>query len=139
MPTGEDAFGLGSHHVQLARPEGREAEARHFYQGLLGLREVVRPPVLRGRGGAWFRGPMLELHLGVDDEFRAARKAHPGILTDRLDDLAERLTGAKVEVLWDVDLPGFRRFYASDPFGNRLEFLQPAGSGPRPEEVYSKQ
>ena len=117
-------FGLSLHHVQLAMPGGGEEEARRFYRDLIGLQEVEKPPVLRGRGGAWFRGPALELHLGVEQEFRAARKAHPGILTDGLEGLAARLLEAGVEVSWDTGFPGFWRFYAHDPFGNRLEFLE---------------
>jgi catechol 2,3-dioxygenase-like lactoylglutathione lyase family enzyme len=126
--------GLRLHHVQLAMPGCGEEEARRFYQDLLGLKEVEKPTTLRGRGGAWFRGPALEVHLGVEQEFRAARKAHPGILTDALEKLAARLTEAGVEVLWDADFPGFRRFYAHDPFGNRLEFLEPVAPQ-RPQPV----
>ncbi|MGC8474127.1 MAG: glyoxalase [Candidatus Dormibacteria bacterium] len=106
-------------------PPGGEADARRFYHGLLGLTEVEKPPVLRTRGGAWFRGPSLEVHLGVEQEFQAARKAHPGIVTSNLNELAGKLTAGGVEVSWDSDFPGFRRFYAHDPFGNRLEFLEP--------------
>lgn len=134
IPAGAPArdFGLRLHHVQLAMPAGGEDQARHFYQGLLGLTEVEKPPVLRKRGGAWFSGPALEVHLGVEEEFRAARKAHPGIVTDNLDELAGRLTAGGVAVSWDADLPGFRRFYAHDPFGNRLEFLQRDAPDPQP-------
>ncbi len=126
-------FGFRLHHVQLAMPAGGEDDARRFYQGLLQLTEVEKPPVLRSRGGAWFRGPSLEVHLGVEQEFRAVRKAHPGILTNKLDELAGSLTTGGVEVLWDPDFPGFRRFYAHDPFGNRLEFLQPDAPQQSPE------
>ncbi len=125
--------GLSLHHVQLAMPAGGEEAARRFYQDLLGLREVEKPPVLRGRGGAWFRGPALEVHLGVEQEFMPARKAHPGFLTDALDRMAARLTEAGVDVLWDGDFPGFRRFYAHDPFGNRLEFLEREASVRQPQ------
>ncbi len=125
VPAVAQDFGFRIHHVQLAMPAAGEEDARRFYQGLLGLTGVEKPPVLRTRGGAWFRGPSLEVHLGVEPEFRAARKAHPGIVTSNLDELAGRLTDGGVEVLWDGDFPGFRRFYAHDPFGNRLEFLQP--------------
>ncbi len=114
-------------------PAGREEEAARFYQGMLGLTPVEKPPVLQGRGGAWFRGPALEVHLGIEQEFRAARKAHPGLLTDSLDELAGRLASGGVEVAWDPDFPGFRRFYAHDPFGNRLEFLQLDASDHRPD------
>jgi catechol 2,3-dioxygenase-like lactoylglutathione lyase family enzyme len=107
-------------HVQVAAPAGCEAAARAFYGGVLGLEEVAKPEVLRARGGVWFRlAGGQELHVGVDDAFAPARKAHPAFAVDDLDALAARLG----EVEWDDALPGVRRFYASDPFGNRLEFL----------------
>ena len=115
----------GLHHVQLAMPRGEEDRARAFYGGVLGLTEIDKPPVLAARGGAWFRGGGLELHLGVEDAFAPARKAHPGILTDDLDGVAARLEAAGIPPRRDGDFPGHRRFYADDPFGNRLEFLQP--------------
>jgi catechol 2,3-dioxygenase-like lactoylglutathione lyase family enzyme len=113
------------HHVQLAIPQGGEADARPFFGDALGMTEVDKPPVLAARGGCWFRGDGIEIHLGVDDGFRPARKAHPALLVDGLDALAERLVAHGVEVRWDDDFPGHRRFYADDPFGNRLEFLEP--------------
>lgn len=116
----------GFHHVQLAMPRGEDEAARAFFVGLLGLTEIDKPPVLAARGGAWFRAGGLELHLGVEDDFRPARKGHPGILVRDLDALVERLRAADQDVSWDGDFPGFRRAYAHDPFGNRLEFLQPA-------------
>lgn len=116
---------LGLHHVQLAIPEGSEDVCREFWSGVLGLDEVEKPPVLAARGGCWFRGGGLEVHLGVEQDFAPARKAHPGILTDDVDAVAERLTAAGVDVRWDDDFPGMRRFYTADPFGNRLELLQP--------------
>jgi catechol 2,3-dioxygenase-like lactoylglutathione lyase family enzyme len=114
------------HHVQLAMPRGEEEAARAFFAGALGMTEVEKPPVLAARGGAWFRAGGLELHLGVEDDFAPARKAHPGILVSDLDELARRLAATGQDVTWDADFPGFRRIYAHDPFGNRLEFLQPA-------------
>lgn len=119
----------GLHHVQLAMPAGGEERARRFFVDVLGMVEIAKPPVLAARRGAWFRGGALELHLGVEDDFRPARKAHPGILVGDLDDMARRLTGAGQDVAWDREFPGFRRFYAHDPFGNRLEFLQPDADG----------
>lgn len=116
---------LGLHHVQLAIPEGSEDVCREFWSGVLGLDEVEKPPVLAARGGCWFRGGGLEVHLGVEQDFAPARKAHPGILTDDVDAVAERLTAAGIDVQWDDDFPGMRRFYTADPFGNRLELLQP--------------
>ncbi len=114
------------HHVQLAMPAGAEDEARAFYAGALGLEEVAKPPALAARGGAWFRDAGgLELHLGVEEPFAPAKKAHPGIHVDDLDGLADRLRAAGHEITPDGELPGYRRFYAHDPFGNRLEFLTP--------------
>jgi catechol 2,3-dioxygenase-like lactoylglutathione lyase family enzyme len=112
------------HHTQLAMPAGGEARASAFYVDALGMTEIAKPPVLAVRGGAWFRAGGVKLHLGVEAGFRAARKAHPGILVTDLDGLAARLAAAGVDPDWDGDLPGHRRFYATDPFGNRLEFLQ---------------
>lgn len=114
------------HHMQLAMPRDEEQAARDFFVGVLGMIEVDKPPVLAARGGAWFRAGSVELHLGVEDDFRAARKGHPGILVTDLDDVVHRLVEAGQDVRWDVDFPGFRRVYAHDPFGNRLEFLQSA-------------
>ena len=123
MTTG---FELGPlHHVQLALPAGGEPGCRQFWGSLLGLTELEKPPVLAARGGCWFRGGGLEVHLGVEEPFAPARKAHPGILVDGLRALADRLAGAGVEVTWDDEFPGHDRFYASDPFGNRLEFMEP--------------
>ena len=109
------------HHVQLAMPAGEEERARAFYVGVLGMTELDKPPVLAARGGAWFRAGGVEIHLGVEAGFRPARKAHPGILVTDLDTLAAALPDAR----WDGEFPGHRRIYATDPFGNRLEFLQP--------------
>jgi catechol 2,3-dioxygenase-like lactoylglutathione lyase family enzyme len=113
------------HHVQLAIPTGGEPECRAFWGDLLGMDELEKPPVLAARGGCWFRGGGVEVHLGVERDFTAAAKAHPGILVDDLPGLAETL--AAVEVTWDDEFPGHARFYAADPFGNRLEFLEPRG------------
>ena len=121
-------FEIGAlHHVQLAIPRGGEDQCRAFWGGLLGMTEVEKPPVLAARGGCWFRGGGLEVHLGVEQEFTPARKAHPGILIRNLEGLARSLDRAGVEVTWDPEFPGHDRFYAADPFGNRLEFLEPSG------------
>jgi catechol 2,3-dioxygenase-like lactoylglutathione lyase family enzyme len=119
----------GLHHVQLAIPPGAEDDGRRFYAEVLGMEEIEKPPVLAARGGCWFRGGGLEVHLGVEAAFTPARKAHPGILVTGLDALAGRLTAADVAVEWDPHFPGHRRFYAHDPFGNRLEFLEPLDDG----------
>src|SRR5262249_52266258 len=113
------------HHVQLACPAGSEPASRAFYGTLLGLAEIPKPPALASRGGCWFRGYGVELHLGVEEPFAPARKAHPGLLWPDLDALAERLAAAGHEVAWSDELPGFRRFYTADPHGNRLELLAP--------------
>ena len=115
------------HHVQLAIPPGGEDQCRAFWGGLLGMTELEKPAVLAARGGCWFRGGGLEVHLGVEEPFAPARKAHPGILVRGLQQLADTLADAGVEVTWDPEFPGHDRFYAADPFGNRLEFLEPRG------------
>jgi catechol 2,3-dioxygenase-like lactoylglutathione lyase family enzyme len=124
---GVDAMTLlaGIHHVQLAAPHGAEARMRDFYVGILGLAEVPKPPVLAARGGIWFAAPGIAIHIGVEDGFRPARKAHPGILVRDLGAMAQRLRAAGHEIRPDDLLPGFRRFYVDDPVGNRLELLEP--------------
>lgn len=115
---------LGFHHVQLAMPAGRENEAVSFYAGVLGLEEVSKPRELAGRGGAWFRSGAVELHLGVEEGFVPARKAHPALLVDDLAAMEERLRTAGAKLVADVELEGHRRVYVSDPFGNRLELIE---------------
>jgi catechol 2,3-dioxygenase-like lactoylglutathione lyase family enzyme len=102
-----------------------EDECRRFYVETLGVTEVRKPPELAARGGVWVRAGRLEIHLGVEEDFRPARKAHPSILVADLDALADRLTAHGVELTWDDNFPGFRRFYAFDCQGNRLEFMTP--------------
>jgi catechol 2,3-dioxygenase-like lactoylglutathione lyase family enzyme len=118
----------GLDHVQVAAPPGCEREARSFYGELLGLPELPKPEALRGGGGAWFAAGAQELHVGVADDFAPARKAHPGLRVDSdaaLDALAGALTTAGATVEWDDRIPGRRRFFTSDPWGNRLELLAP--------------
>lgn len=115
----------GLHHVQLAIPRGSEDAARDFFCQLLGMTEIPKPPVLAARGGLWVRSGTAELHLGVEDPFRPARKAHPGLLVDDLAALCDRLRGAGHTVEPDGLLPGFRRAYVHDPFGNRIELMEP--------------
>jgi catechol 2,3-dioxygenase-like lactoylglutathione lyase family enzyme len=111
-------------HVQLALPAGEEAKARAFYEGVLGLSELTKPEPLQARGGCWFERGSVAVHLGVEAEFRPARKAHPAFVVSDLDALATNLTQAGYDAIWDESLlPIIRRFYAFDPFGNRLEFL----------------
>jgi catechol 2,3-dioxygenase-like lactoylglutathione lyase family enzyme len=112
-------------HVQLAMPAGEEDAARAFYVHVLGLEEVAKPPVLAGRGGAWFTGGAAHIHLGVDPDFRPARKAHPALVVDDLDGLAERLRKEGHPVRPDEPFGGLRRLHTEDPFGNRIELMQP--------------
>jgi catechol 2,3-dioxygenase-like lactoylglutathione lyase family enzyme len=110
-------------HVQLAIPEGAEDRCRPFYVGLLGMREVPKPQALARRGGLWLEKGSVRIHLGIENDFRPAGKAHPAIAVDDLDGLAHLLTGAGFEPSWDDAIPDVRRFYVSDPVGNRIEFM----------------
>ncbi|HEX3849324.1 MAG TPA: VOC family protein [Polyangiaceae bacterium] len=112
-------------HVQLAMPAGAEAEARAFYADLLGIPEAAKPAELARRGGAWFERGALKIHLGVETDFRPARKAHPGLLVSDLAGLLERLERAGVSVTRAASLPEYERAFVSDPFGNRIELLEP--------------
>ncbi|MFF6778449.1 VOC family protein [Streptomyces sp. NPDC012637] len=112
-------------HVQLAAPAGSEPRLRAFYEGVLGMTEIPKPPVLAARGGCWFAAGGVQLHLGVEADFRPARKAHPGLRVRGIRDYAARLEKRGAPVVWDDNLPGHRRFYTQDPVGNRLEFLEP--------------
>jgi catechol 2,3-dioxygenase-like lactoylglutathione lyase family enzyme len=120
---------LALDHVQVAAPPGREDDARRFYGGLLGLPELEKPPALAA-DGAWFALCSGALNVGMTDAFAPAAKAHPGLRAESvkaLDELAGRLAGAGYAVEWDDRLPGHRRFYTRDPFGNRLELLAADG------------
>ncbi len=119
---------LAIHHVQLAMPAGGESRARDFYAGVLGLPEIPKPAALAVRGGVWFGNGAIELHLGVEASFRPARKAHPALLVRDLDLLAAACSAAGFTPRHDGELPGYARFYVDDPFGNRLEFLEPRRS-----------
>ncbi|MGW9071908.1 VOC family protein [Streptomyces yangpuensis] len=112
-------------HVQLAAPPGSEDRLRAYYTGVLGMTEIPKPPVLAARGGCWFAAGSVQLHLGVEDDFRPARKAHPGLRVTGIAAYAQRLKERGAEVVWDANLPGHHRFYSEDPVGNRLEFLEP--------------
>lgn len=115
---------VGIHHVQLAMPPGEEELARRFYRGVLGLREIPKPPTLAGRGGCWFAGPNTEIHLGVEEGFVPARKAHPALAVSDLDAVAGRLQQSGASVQPDDLMSGVRRLYTSDPFGNRIELIE---------------
>ncbi|CAN5859582.1 VOC family protein [soil metagenome] len=118
---------LGLDHVQVAMPPGQEEEADAFYAGLLGLMRLAKPAPLAARGGCWFQAGSAQVHLGVEADFRPAAKAHPALVVDDLDEVVERLTAAGVRFRWDEELPGVRRGFTADPFGNRIELLAGAG------------
>ena len=111
-------------HVQLAIPKGSEDRCRQFYAAILNMREVPKPAALAGRGGLWLESGPVRIHLGVEDNFRPALKAHPAIAVGDLDVLALTLSNAGYEPAWDDAIPDVRRFYVSDPAGNRIEFLE---------------
>jgi catechol 2,3-dioxygenase-like lactoylglutathione lyase family enzyme len=125
------SWGCGSvvdsvHHVPLAMPRGEQAAARAFFVDVLGMTEIDKPAVLAARGGVWFGAGGVERHLDVEDDVRPAGKAHPGIVVNDLTALVEHRAGAGHNMHGDRNFPGFRRAYAHDPFGNRLEFLEPS-------------
>lgn len=112
------------HHVQLAIPPGSEPECRAFYAGVLGWRELEKPAALKARGGLWFAVGTGELHLGVEVDFRPARKAHPAFAVSDLDALAAKLQAVGAPVEFDDAIAGLRRLYTADDVGNRVEFLE---------------
>ncbi|WP_210576455.1 glyoxalase [Streptomyces sp. GESEQ-4] len=113
-------------HVQLAAPPGSEERLRSYYVDVLGLTEIPKPPALAARGGCWFQSGPVQLHLGIQDDFRPAKKAHPGLRVNGIETYAARLEAHRASVVWDEILPGHKRFYSEDPVGNRLEFLEPS-------------
>ena len=116
---------MGLDHVQLAAPRDSEDAARVFFGALLGLPELEKPEPLRARGGVWFALPDgRQLHIGVADPFAPAAKAHPAFAVDGYDAFRRRLADGGVRVRDDDEIPGVRRFYADDPWGNRLEFVE---------------
>ena len=115
---------LGLDHVQLTVPPGSEDEVRSFYAGVLGLEELPKPEALRARGGVWFGAGAQELHLGIEEPFAPARKAHPGLVVDDLDAVRERLRAAAFPYEDDAKIEGVDRLFTHDPFGNRLELRQ---------------
>jgi catechol 2,3-dioxygenase-like lactoylglutathione lyase family enzyme len=110
-------------HVQLAMPPGEEGKARAFYAGMLGMMEVPKPSELAKRGGCWFASGSVQLHLGVEHDFRPARKAHPALRCADYEELVKRLRDAGVEVSEPDDIPDVKRCHVHDPFGNRLELI----------------
>ncbi|WP_096434995.1 VOC family protein [Alteribacter populi] len=113
----------GIDHIQLAAPKDCEEEARHFYNGLLGLEEIPKPENLRKRGGVWFKLGSQELHIGVQEAFIPAKKAHPGFIVHDLQEVKNLLTNENVEIKEEPPIKGRERFFVSDPFENRIEFL----------------
>lgn len=114
---------LGFDHVQVAIPRGEEERARAFYCGLLGLREIPKPGATAGRGGVWFECGELQLHLGIEEPFAPARKAHPALRIQGYDELLASLIASGYRVVQDTSLPGVTRSFVSDPFGNRVELI----------------
>lgn len=127
---------LALDHVQLAIPPNREADADAFYCGLLGFVVMPKPEPLAARGGRWYAAGDVQLHLGVEDDFRPARKAHPALRVGDIDDLVASLDGYGANWLWDRDLPQTRRLYVDDPFGNRIELIDDAHSGDFPDRPF---
>lgn|SRR5690606_5064362 len=125
---------VGFDHVQLAMPPNEEEKARGYYGSLLGLKEVPKPEALAARGGCWFESGPVAVHLGVQHDFVPAKKAHPAFIVSDLDALQKRLEGAGYQVNIDTSVPGVRRFHTSDPFGNRLEFIQDGESFSQTDE-----
>jgi len=115
---------VGIDHVQVAIPAGAEDRAREFYVDVLGLREIPKPEPLAARGGLWLDCGRQQLHLGVEEDFRAAKKAHPALVVEGLDALIEALATRGVEVKPDDGVDGMRRVFVADPFGNRIELLE---------------
>jgi catechol 2,3-dioxygenase-like lactoylglutathione lyase family enzyme len=119
--TASDPGWVGIDHVQLAIPSGSEDEARQFYVGVLGLSEIPKPPLLAARGGAWFEAGEVRLHVGSEEPFVAAKKAHPALTLSNLATFVER---RGIDVTWNDEIEGLVRCHIFDPFGNRIELVQ---------------
>ena len=115
---------LGIDHVQMAMPNGVEDRARRFYGAVLGMPEIPKPQALAGRGGCWFAAGTAEVHLGVEEDFRPAKKAHPALVVEGLDEILERCRAAGLPTKPDAEIAGRRRVHVFDPFGNRLELME---------------
>jgi len=114
------------HHVQLAMPKGGEDTARAFYGGALGLDEVAKPKDLQSRGGVWFESGSVRIHLGVEDPFAPAKKAHPAFMVSSLARAQAQLAEAGIHTTDRESPPGLTRIYITDPFGNRIELVERA-------------
>ncbi|HEX8881185.1 MAG TPA: VOC family protein [Candidatus Acidoferrum sp.] len=115
---------LGVDHVQLAMPKGSEDRARGFYGEVLGMKEIPKPQALAGRGGCWFAAGAAQVHLGVEEDFRPAKKAHPALLVEGLDEILAKCRAAGLPTRPDAEIDGRRRVHVFDPFGNRLELTE---------------
>jgi catechol 2,3-dioxygenase-like lactoylglutathione lyase family enzyme len=128
MTLQETSLVLDIDHVQIAAPKGCESDARAFFGTLLGLEEIQKPEPLRSRGGCWFWVGPRQLHIGVENGFSAATKAHPAFATHDIVALSDKLEKAGLQVRWDDAVAGIRRLYVDDPWGNRIEFTEPTYS-----------
>lgn len=115
---------LSIDHVQLAIPKGTEDRARSFYRDVLGMKEVPKPEELAKRGGGWFGSGEAQVHLGVEEDFRPAKKAHPALVVEGLDEMLAKCEQAGVTYSMDAEIDGRRRVHVFDPFGNRLELIE---------------
>ena len=116
-------FLTGIDHIQIAAPPGSEDAARQFYGELLGMEEIPKPENLKGRGGCWFQCGAHEVHIGIQQDFDPAKKAHPGFTVNALKELKSRLEEAGYTISEEPPIEGRSRFFTHDPFGNRIEFL----------------
>ena len=116
-------FITGIDHIQIAAPSGSEKAARRFYGELLGMEEIPKPNSLKARGGCWFRAGLHEVHIGIQQDFMPAEKAHPGFTVNALEQLKLRLQELGYAIIEDEPINGRCRFFTHDPFGNRIEFL----------------
>ena len=119
---------LSIDHVQLAMPKGTEEQARGFYRDVLGMKEIPKPQSLAGRGGCWFASGEAQVHLGIEEDFRPAKKAHPALVVEGLDEMLARCEAAKLTTKPDAEIDGRRRVHVFDPFGNRLELIEAKGA-----------
>lgn len=111
-------------HIQLAAPRGSEEKAREFFSGILGFIEVEKPEILKKKGGVWFEYNGCHVHIGIEEAFAPAKKAHPAFQVEGLEDLKEHLAKNEIDFVEDTDLPGANRIYINDPFDNRIEILE---------------
>ncbi|OAT73039.1 VOC family protein [Parageobacillus thermoglucosidasius] len=111
-------------HIQLAAPKGSEDIARKFFKDILGFNEIEKPEELKKRGGVWFGFGNYQVHIGIEEPFSPAKKAHPAFEVEKIEELKQHLIKHGMDVIEDDNLPGAKRFYTFDPFGNRIEFLE---------------